>query len=599
MNKTEVTKVFEEYVVDETAEAADGYAGIITGVKVEKSLASNGVISYNDYTIAVNVLVDENGELKQYKKYYRNILTRGRNNFQNLISDFELIKEENGNPELRLDLLLGRICEVAFGMTNSIKNITIPDFEDEETKDEITAILKKEADIADGVDVPDKIKNYTIIPVVDQADGFSTNTRYTAVIKKIDCFKDKVHPDDVTIRVSAYLYNGGVTEKYCKYFNCVHSKGKEEFDEFCKVFDSINETGKIDTDKIIGRLCEAELAARKIKFITTLIPKGTPNAAIMEQYDDIIRMCTLISNDRKEYNQLDSDAFFKSYVVNDTSDNWKNYPACLTDAKIYRSKGIEGDFNLKIKVNVILKNELKYAHQIYNNVLTTGRRAFQEFAEEFELWTEDEEGIKCLDLSRLDNKACIAKVNKANQLKGITNILLDGSAKEKEIMDFFKNNIEDAHSIDLALVPLKLKYYQDVPTTLPDTEYLPDYEYYGCIRDVDCEKVGNDINVKIAAYVFNGSNTRVIAKFFNKIKTDGKEAFDKFCKNYDIVDSDGKINEDLLINAPSRIVLTQNSKGNMYIDTLLPIMDMYDIQFEQYKTMMNKYIKSYKNTKIN
>lgn len=164
MNKKEVTKVLEEYVVGETAEAADGYAGIITGVKVEKSLASNGVISYNDYTIAVNVLVDENGELKHYKKYYRNILTRGRNHFQNLISDFELIKEENGNPELRLDLLLGRICEVTFGMTNCIKNITIPGFEDEETKDEITAILKKEADIADGVDVPDKIKNYTIIP---------------------------------------------------------------------------------------------------------------------------------------------------------------------------------------------------------------------------------------------------------------------------------------------------------------------------------------------------------------------------------------------------------------------------------------------------
>lgn len=472
MKKKEVTKVFEEYVVDETAEAADGYAGIITGVKVEKSLASNGVISYNDYTIAVNVPVDENGELKQYKKYYRNILTRGRNNFQNLISYFELIKEENGNPELRLDLLLGRICEVTFGMTNCIKNITIPGFEDEETKDEITAILKKGADIADGVDVPDKIKNYTIIPVVDQADGFSINTKYTAVIKKIDCFKDKAHPDDVTIRVSAYLYNGGTTEKYCKYFNCVHSKGKEEFDEFCKLFDSINETGKINTDKIIGRLCEAELAARKIKFITTLSPKGSPNAAIMEQYDDIIRMCTLINNDRKEYNQLDYDAFFKSYVVNDTSDNWKNYPACLTDAKIYRSKGIEGDFNLKIKVNVILKNELKSAHQIYKNVLTTGRRAFQEFAEEFELWTEDEEGIKCLDLSRLDNKVCIAKVNKTNQLKGITNILLDGSAKEKEIIDFFKKHIKAAHNINLATVPDEVMYYQYIPVTTSEDEYI-------------------------------------------------------------------------------------------------------------------------------
>lgn len=594
MNKTEVTKVFEEYVVDETAEAADGYAGIITGVKVEKSLASNGVISYNDYTIAANVLVDENGELKQYKKYYRNILTRGRNNFQNLISDFELIKEEDGNTELRLDLLLGRICEVTFGMTNCIKNITIPDFEDEETKDEITAILKKEADIADGVDVPDKIKNYTIIPVVDQADGFSINTKYTAVIKKIDCFKDKAHPDDVTIRVSAYLYNGGTTEKYCKYFNCVHSKGKEEFDEFCKVFDSINETGKINTDKIIGRLCEAELAARKIKFITTLSPKGSPNAAIMEQYDDIIRMCTLISNDRKEYNQLDFDAFFKSYVVNDTSDNWKNYPACLTDAKIYRSKGIEGDFNLKIKVNVILKNKLKSAHQIYKNVLTTGRRAFQEFAEEFELWTEDEEGIKCLDLSRLDNKVCIAKVNKTNQLKGITNILLDGSAKENEIIDFFKKHIKAAHNINLATVPDEVMYYQYIPVTTSEDEYMPNIEYHGCIRDVECEEVGDDINVKIAAYVFDGGKTRVITKFFNSIKTNGKSEFDRFCKMYDIVDNEGRIQIEKIKGRFSKVVLWENRKGNKYIDSLEPLSVKYDVHNNQYRMLIKEYLNSHK-----
>ena len=200
-------------------------------------------------------------------------------------------------------------------------------------------------------------------------------------------------------------------------------------------------------------------------------------------------MCTLISNDRKEYNQLDSDAFFKRYLVEDISDNWKNYPACLTDAKIYRSKDIEGDFNLNLKVNVILKNELKYAHMIYNNVLTTGRRAFQEFAEEFELWTEDEEGIKCLDLSRLDNKVCIAKVNKTNQLKGITNILLDGSAKEKEIIDFFKKHIKAAHNINLATVPDEVMYYQYIPVTTSEDEYMPNIEYHGCIRDVECEEV--------------------------------------------------------------------------------------------------------------
>ena len=45
--------------------------------------------------------------------------------------------------------------------------------------------------------------------------------------------------------------------------------------------------------KIIGRLCEAELAVKKIKFITSVFPKETPNATVMEQYDDIIRLCTL------------------------------------------------------------------------------------------------------------------------------------------------------------------------------------------------------------------------------------------------------------------------------------------------------------------
>ena len=114
-NKNDVSKVFEEYVVDETTEAVNGYAGIITGVEVSKSLISNGITSYNDYTVTIKVLVYGDVGIKQYKKDYRNILTRGRNRFQNLISDFNLIKEnKNGNSELRLDLLLGSICVVFF-----------------------------------------------------------------------------------------------------------------------------------------------------------------------------------------------------------------------------------------------------------------------------------------------------------------------------------------------------------------------------------------------------------------------------------------------------------------------------------------------------
>lgn len=588
--KNDVSKVFEEYIVDETTEAVNGYAGIITGVEVSKSLISNGITSYNDYTVTIKVLVYGDVGIKQYKKNYRNILTRGRNKFQDLISEFDLIKEnENGDSELRLDLLLGRICEVSFGAAKIIKDITIPEFEDEETKIEITAVLTKEAVVADGVNVPDKIKYYTIIPVVDPAGSFSENVRYTAVIKKIDCFKDKAHPDDVTIRIAAYLYNGGTTEKYCKYFNCVHNKGKEEFDEFCKIFDSINEIGKIDTDRIIGRLCEAKLAAKRTKFITSLIPKETPNAAIMEQYDDIIRLCTLDNNVRREFNQIDSADFFKRYVVCDTSDNWKNYAACLTDAKIYRSNEIEGDFTLKIKVNVKLGNELKSAYETYKNVLTTGRSVFQDFAEDFELWDKDEEEISRLDFSKLNNKYCIAKVNTANQLKGISNVMIDDSAKDKEIINFFESHIENAHTINLKSIPIYIEYYHYIPSTIPESEYLPNVEYHGCIRDVDCEENGNDINVKIAAYVFNGGKTRVIAKFFNKIKTTGKSEFNEFCKMYDIVDDDGKIKIEELTGKLSKIILCENSRGNKYINSLKPLNIEYTEYYDQYRMLIKNY----------
>ncbi len=595
-NTIDTSKIFEEYVVGESVNAVNGYAGIITGVEVNKSLVSNGIASQNDYTVTITILVDVEDGIKQLKKNYRHIFTKGRKVFQNLITAFGLIKKnENGESELRLDILLGRICEISFGTARLIEDIAIPVFDDEETKKEITAILIKEADISNDVNVPAKVKNYSIIPVIDPVGGFIENTVYTAVIKKIDCFKDKRHPDDVTIRISAYLYNGGITEKYCKYFNCVHSKGKAEFDKFCKNFNCINEVGKIDVKKIIGRLCEAELAVKKIKFITSLLPKETPNAAVMEQYDDIIRLCTLEDrNDRIEYNQLDTDAFFKRYVVYDTSDNWKNYPACLTDAKINKSKDVEGDFNLSIKVNVILENELKSANLIYNNVLTTGRRAFQEFAEDFELWAKDEEEIKYLDLSKLDNKYCGANVNTATQLRGIFNVTIGSSNKEKKVIDFFEKHIEDAHKINIATVPDEVMYYQYIPAMTSEDEFMPDVEYHGCIRDVDCIENGKDINVKIAAYVFDGGKTRVIAKFFNKINTTGKGEFDKFCRMYNIVDDEGKIQIEKIRGRFSKVVLFENSKGNKYIDSLEPLPVEYDVHNNQYKMLIKEYLNSHK-----
>ena len=171
-------------------------------------------------------------------------------------------------------------------------------------------------------------------------------------------------------------------------------------------------------------------------------------------------------------------------------------------------------------------------------MLTTGRRAFQEFAEDFELWAKDKEGIKYLDLSKLDN-----------------------------------------------------------PAMTSEDEFMPDVEYHGCIRDVDCIENGKDINVKIAAYVFDGGKTRVIAKFFNKINTTSKGEFDKFCRMYNIVDDDGKIQIEKIRGRFSKVVLFENSKGNKYIDSLEPLPVEYDVHNNQYKMLIKEYLNSHKTKK--
>lgn len=130
--------------------------------------------------------------------------------------------------------------------------------------------------------------------------------------------------------------------------------------------------------------------------------------------------------------------------------------------------------------------------------------------------------------------------------------------------------------------------------TTSEDEYMPNIEYHGCIRDVECEEVGDDINVKIAAYVFDGGKTRVIAKFFNSIKTNGKSEFDRFCKMYDIVDNEGRIQIEKIKGRFSKVVLWENRKGNKYIDSLKPLSVKYDVHNNQYRMLIKEYLNSHK-----
>lgn len=296
----------------------------------------------------------------------------------------------------------------------------------------------------------------------------------------------------------------------------------------------------------------------------------------------------------RELNQIDTNKFFESYVVGDVQKNWSSYAACITGIIIVSSKKITGDYHCAIKVAVKIGNELSEAYGVYKNILTTGRNAFQDFTEEFELLETDEDGAGYLDFTKLNNKICIAKVNTANQVKNIVNVELDGSETEKKIIKFFENNVKDAHSINMANVPSEIKYYCYIPSTTPDNEYLPNFEYHGCIRDVECKEKDNDVNIKIAAYVFNGSYTKVIAKFFNKINSTGKSAFDEFCRSHEIVDDNGKPDINKLKGRLCKVVLCENRKGNKYIDTLFPLEEVYDVHINHYAQLIEMYKKSHR-----
>ena len=215
--------------------------------------------------------------------------------------------------------------------------------------------------------------------------------------------------------------------------------------------------------------------------------------------------------------KIDTDRFFSTYVVGDIPENWDNYAACITNVEVAPSDSNEGDYCCMMKVYAKFGCTLKHVTKVYNNILTTGRNRFQELIEDFELYETDDNGAEYLDLTKLNNKLCIAKVNSAKLFKKIVNIELDGSETEKKIAKFFEDNIKDAHLINMESVPPVVKYYCFIPTTTPADEYIPDFEYHGCIRDIECEENDNDINVKIAAYVFNTAD-EPLKEFRNAIQ---------------------------------------------------------------------------------
>lgn len=291
-----------------------------------------------------------------------------------------------------------------------------------------------------------------------------------------------------------------------------------------------------------------------------------------------------------ERKQLDADIVFRNYVVNDTPEYWEKYAGIIIEVRFAVSKDKENDYHCIIVLGLKNKKEEQVfsAQKVYRNIMTESRCSFQELVDDFGIISEDEEGEPCLDIPELVGRYCIASLNTAMEVKNIKKADFRAKEKTAAYADFLDKNTQLKKMSDYSEIPDEVFWYYMFPITFPYDEWKTDYEYYGGIREVTCydSDNANDVDVKVSVYVFNGGTTTVMAKYFNRIHSSGKEEFDEFCLDFALVDERGNINMEGIETDVCKVILYQNKKGNIYIDTLKPIENVDEMALQQYDLLI-------------
>lgn len=163
--------------------------------------------------------------------------------------------------------------------------------------------------------------------------------------------------------------------------------------------------------------------------------------------------------------------------------------------------------------------------------------------------------------------SCIVTVNALGNVKEVSCAYLgEDDEKEKQIIDFLGSHVEITNKLDCSNIPSEVLHYCVIPMSFSNDEWDPNFVYHACIRSLTCHisDDGKDVDVKVSAYVFNGGNVRVMAKFFNRIRSGGKADFDDFCYAFDLVNEDGTVDPESASGQLCSVSLYQNSKGNFY-----------------------------------
>ncbi|WP_295215539.1 hypothetical protein [Ruminococcus sp.] len=230
------------------------------------------------------------------RKRFRNIMIGGRADFQKFVEEFSLLnQDEKGISELHLENLFGQMCAVMIGRRNEIKKVTTAEFEHAETEEEYRSFFADHAVVNEPFNwtkLYDMVRFYTMIPAIMPDDEFLPRQCYHAYLEQLECFQSRYDSNDVTVRVTVCLFNGGKAKKFRKFFNGINLQEKNLFDTFCRAFDLVDANGHVDEKRVRGKLCQANLYLSKGRhlYVDKLQPMTVPGENAKRQYRVLVQM---------------------------------------------------------------------------------------------------------------------------------------------------------------------------------------------------------------------------------------------------------------------------------------------------------------------
>lgn len=259
------------------------YSGMISGIKIT---------DHDSVEVVVHFFM--NRRIVKIRKEFIKIFTRGRDAFQLFCESFELFKQvedEYGGYEyeLALEEALGYYCIISFAEDGEITIVS--GLSGHYSKDELDTIFEKVSFAETVENVPLEIQKYFPFPCISNIDPYGTE--YLGFITHIEDFENTEEPDDLTLRVTVRVFNGGKVSIRYYYLNRIFTNGEHETEEFFNYFGTDYYSYEADWLKTLKKIIKTPLSVSLYKaqksgrtYVKSLEPYNFRNEHEKKQIKD-------------------------------------------------------------------------------------------------------------------------------------------------------------------------------------------------------------------------------------------------------------------------------------------------------------------------